>query len=36
MKKRPIKSLPSRKGKIGSSCGCGKPLPKAITRKAKK
>lgn len=36
MKKRPVKSLPIRKGKIDNSCGCGKPLPKAITRKVRK
>ena len=36
MKKQLVKPLPLRKGKIDNSCGCGKPLPKAITRKVRK
>lgn len=27
--------LKSRKGSIDNSCGCGKPLPKPITKKGK-
>lgn len=36
MKKRSVKSLPNRKGTIDNSCGCKKPMPKAITRKVRK
>lgn len=28
-------SMPKRRGAIDNSCGCGKPLPKPITKKTK-
>lgn len=30
-----LTKLKSRKGPIDNSCGCGKPLPKPITKKGK-
>ena len=32
---KPYSKLKTRKGAIDNSCGCGKPLPKPITKKGR-